>query len=166
MLTCSILIVTSIVDGIVAGLVSTCLMTIFEIPFWRIWGIVGVLEWHENQILASKLKRKFTKDEHNAVSYTGILILHVINGVLASIIFPFVYIYFVSIFFINDYSLSVMLGIAYGTLLWTVTLLPIHKPITGLSVWNHPLGRGPAIVSFCGHIVYGITLGTIIKILL
>ena len=161
------MIVTYIVDGIVAGLVSTCIMTIFEIPFWRIWGIVGVLEWHENQILVSKLKRKFTKDAtHDAVSYTGILILHVINGVLASIIFPFVYIFLISIFFINGYSLSIMLGIVYGTLLWTITLLPIHKPITGLSVWNHPLGRGPAIVSFCGHIVYGITLGTIIKILL
>ncbi|MEJ7642533.1 MAG: hypothetical protein WKF36_10115 [Candidatus Nitrosocosmicus sp.] len=160
------MIVTNIVDGIVAGLVSTCLMTIFEIPFWRIWGIEGVLEWHENQILTSKLKRKFTKDEHNAVSYTEILILHVINGVLASIIFPFVSIFFISIFFINDYSLSIMLGIVYGTLLWTMTLLLIHKPITGLSVWNHPLGRGPAIVSFCGHIVYGITLGALIKILL
>ncbi len=167
MLTCSILIATNIVDGIVAGLVSTCLMTIFEIPFWRIWGIAGVLEWHENQILTSKLKRKFTKDEHNAVSYTGILVLHVINGVFASIIFPFVYIFLISMFFINDYyCLSIMLGIGYGTLLWTITLLPIHKPITGLSVWDHPLGRGPAIVSFCGHIVYGITFGTITKILL
>lgn len=166
MLTCSILIVTNIVDGIVAGLASTCLMTIFEIPFWRIWGIEGVLEWHENQILASKLKRKFTKYRHNAVSYTEILILHVINGVLASIIYPFVYIFLISMFSINDYSLSITLGIVYGALLWTITLLPIHKPITGLSVWNHPLGRGPAIVSFYGHIVYGITLGTIIKILL
>ena len=163
---CSIVIVTNIVDGIVAGLVSTCIMTIFELPFWRIWGIVGVLEWHENQILTSKLKRKFTKDEHNAVSYTGILVLHVINGVLASIVFPFVYIFFISIFFINDYILSIILGIVYATLLWTITLLPIHKPITGLSVWNHPLGRGPAIVSFFGHIAYGITLGTITKILL
>jgi hypothetical protein len=167
MLTCSILIVTNIVDGIIAGLVSTCLMTIFEIPFWRIWGIPGVLEWHENQILTAKLKRKFTKDAHDAVSYTGILVLHVINGVLASIIFPFVYIFFISTFFMNDdNSLSIILGIVYGTLLWTITLLPIHKPITGLSVWNHPLGRGPAIVSFCGHILYGITLGAITKILL
>ena len=157
---------TNIVDGIVAGLVSTCLMTIFEIPFWRIWGIAGVLEWHENQILASKLKSKFTKDEHNAVSYTEILILHVINGVLASIIFPFVYIFFISILFINDYSLSITLGIMYGTLLWTMTLLPIHKPITGLSVWNHPLGKGPAIISFCGHILYGFTLGIVTNTLL
>ncbi len=160
------MIVTNIVDGIIAGLVSTCIMTIFEIPFWRIWGIVGILEWHENQILTSKLKRKFTRDEYNAVSYAEILILHIINGVLASIIFPFVYLFFTSIFYINDYRLSTTLGIVYGTLLWTITLLPIHKPITGLSVWNHPLGRGPVIVSFCGHIVYGITLGVIIKILL
>ncbi len=76
-------------------------MTMFEIPFWRIWVIVGVLEWHENQILASKLKRKFAKDEHNnVVGYTGILFLHVINGVLESIIFPFcLYFFHLNIFY-------------------------------------------------------------------
>ena len=50
-----------IIDGIIAGLVSTCIMTIYEIPFWRIWGIKGILEWHENQILTSKLIKKFSK---------------------------------------------------------------------------------------------------------
>ena len=157
---------TNIVNGIIAGLISTCLMTIFEIPFWRIWGIEGILEWHENQILTSKLKRKFAREEFDTVSYAEILILHFINGALASIIFPFVYLFFISIFFRNDYALSILLGIVYGILLWVITLIPIHKPITGLSLWNHPLGRGPVIVSFCGHIVYGTTLGLIIKELL
>ncbi len=38
-------------------------------------------------------------------------------------------------------------------------LVPIHKPITGLEVWNHPLGHYPALVSLGGHAVYGIALG-------
>jgi hypothetical protein len=27
----------------------------------------------------------------------------------------------------------------YGFVLWIVTLVPIHKPITGYPVWSHPL---------------------------
>ncbi len=154
-----------IVDGITAGLLSTGIMTIFEIPFWKVWGIKGILEWHENQILVSKLIKKIKRTEYDTVSYTGILLLHIINGTLAAIVFPFVNLFFTSLFFPNDFRLSIILGIAYGILLWILTLLPIHKPITGLSIWNHPLGIGPAITSICGHILYGITLAIVTNIL-
>ena len=40
-----------------AGLISTGVMTIIEIPFWKKWGITGILEWHENQMLSSKYFR-------------------------------------------------------------------------------------------------------------
>ena len=55
-----------------------------------------------------------------------------------------------------------LLGIVYGWLLWIITLVPIHKPITGLAVWNHPLGHFPALVSLGGHVVYGVVLGFMI----
>jgi len=55
-----------------------------------------------------------------------------------------------------------LLGIAYGLMLWIVTLVPIHKPITGLSPWNHPLGQLPALASLGGHILYGIVLGIVV----
>jgi hypothetical protein len=38
----------------------------------------------------------------------------------------------------------------------------IHKPITGLSPWRHPLGKWPVMASLEGHIVYGFILGFII----
>lgn len=155
-----------IIDGITAGLISTIIITIFEIPFWKIWGIQGILEWHENQILISNLIKKFKRTKYNGISYTGIFLLHIINGTLAAIVFPFVYLFFTSLFFLNKDSFSIIVGIIYGILLWILTLLPIHKPITGLSIWNHPLGKGPLIISFCGHMLYGITLGTITNILL
>lgn len=155
-----------IVDGIAAGLISTTIMTIFEIPFWKIWGIQGILEWHENQILISNLIKKFKRTEYNSISYTGIFLLHIINGTLAAIVFPVVYLFFTPLFFLNKFSFSIIVGIIYGILLWVLTLLPIHKPITGLSIWNHPLGKGPLIISFCGHVLYGITLGSITNILL
>ena len=89
----------TIIDGIIAGLVSTCIMTIYEIPFWRIWGIKGILEWHENQILTSKLIKKFSKTKSDTGIYAGILLLHIINGTLAGIIFPFIYLFFISLFY-------------------------------------------------------------------
>jgi hypothetical protein len=58
-----------------------------------------------------------------------------------------------------------LLGILYGSILWLVTLAPIHKPITGLSPWNHPIGHLPALASFGGHLVYGIVLAAIVGIL-
>jgi hypothetical protein len=155
-----------IIDGISAGLISTTIMTMLEIPFLRIWGIQGILEFHENQILVSNLIKKFKRTENNSTSYIGIFLLHIINGTLAALVFPVVYLFSTSLFFINKFSISIITGIIYGILLWVLTLLPIHKPITGLSVWNHPLGKGPLIISLCGHILYGLTLGIITNILL
>jgi hypothetical protein len=155
-----------IIDGISAGLISTTIMTMLEIPFLRIWGIQGILEFHENQILISSLIKKFKRTENNSTSYIGIFLLHIINGTLAALVFPVVYLFSTSLFFINKFSISIITGIIYGILLWVLTLLPIHKPITGLSVWNHPLGKGPLIISLCGHILYGLALGIITNILL
>ena len=89
-----------IIDGIIAGLVSTCIMTIYEIPFWRIWGIKGILEWHENQILTSKLIKKFSKTKSDTGVYTGILLLHIINGLARWNNFSiYLFIYYIIIFF-------------------------------------------------------------------
>ena len=154
-----------IIAGIFAGLISTSIMTIFEIPFWKLWGVKGILEWHENQVIGSKIIKKFKRINSN-VNYTIILLLHIINGVLAAMVFPFVNMVFPYPLFLNKYLLSITYGIGYGILLWILTLLPIHKPITGLSIRNHPLGKGPPIVSFSGHVVYGTILGFSTNLLL
>ncbi|MGB7953698.1 MAG: phosphosulfolactate synthase [Candidatus Nitrosopolaris sp.] len=56
-------------------------------------------------------------------------------------------------------------GLAYGVVLWILTLVPIHKPITGFSPWNHPLGHLPALASLSGHILYGIVLGVVVVLI-
>ncbi len=58
-----------------------------------------------------------------------------------------------------------IIGLLYGLFLWIVTLLPIHKPITGINPLNHPLGKNPIIISSFGHIIYGITLAIIFLII-
>ena len=38
-----------------AGLAAGVLMTLFEIPFWKKWGLEGVAEWQVNAVMVSVL---------------------------------------------------------------------------------------------------------------
>lgn len=150
--------------GLIGGLVSTAMMTLAEIPSWKKWHLQGVFEWHENQEITRKLLG-ISNDEKKTIHTKGILFFHFLNGTLVGIAFPFI---IISLFpsFINDIVSLLLIGILYGFIVWIVTLIPIHKPITGLSPWNHPLGKWPAIASLEGHIVYGFILGLIIFVFL
>ncbi|MBD0359181.1 MAG: hypothetical protein ICV56_00525 [Nitrososphaeraceae archaeon] len=143
--------------GLFAGTVSTAIMTLTEIPSWKKWGLHGVFEWHENQAIISYL---FRLSDNKKIHFIGIFFLHFLNGILAGIAFSFI----VSLFnFSAIVILLPLLGILYGFILWILTLIPIHKPITGFSPWNHPLGHQPALASLSGHIIYGFILGLIIS---
>jgi hypothetical protein len=155
--------------GLVGGIISTAVMTLTEIPSWKRWGLHGVFEWHENQILSSRLLRPFSDhtckgENKTTIHFKGIFLLHFLNGTLAGIVFPFI-VYF-AIWGIPNVVSIYLLGTLYGFVLWLLTLVPIHKPITGLSPWNHPLGHLPALASLGGHIVYGIVLGAIVSTLM
>ena len=72
--------------GILDSMVATTIMTLYEIPFWRKWGLTGVFEWHENQILSIR----FFRISRRVVQYRGIFFLHFLNGTLGGLLFPFV----------------------------------------------------------------------------
>ena len=139
--------------GAVDGLLGTLVMSAIEIIPWRKWGLSGVFEWHENQILIAKFLR-LENDDDACLHYLGIFGLHFINGLLGGMGFYF------AITFIDYLAILPLplLGILYSFFLWVVTLVPIHKPITGLHPWNHPLGHWPAIASLAGHFVYGLVM--------
>jgi hypothetical protein len=94
------------------------------------------------------------ENDEASLHYLGIFGLHLTNGILGGIGFYFA-IEFIDILTILPIPLSAML---YSFFLWIVTLVPIHKPITGLNPWNHPLGHGPALASLAGHFAYGLIL--------
>jgi hypothetical protein len=142
--------ITTLVLATISGLVATLVMTLLEIPAWRRFGLRGVLEWHENQVLSTKFFRLSESDLH----IKGIFLLHFANGGLGGIGFALALTLFP--FALSDLILS---AIGYGLFLWLVTLIPIHKPITGITPWKHPDGMVPMIVSLAGHIIYGIVLG-------
>ncbi|MGZ5510237.1 MAG: hypothetical protein ACXWFC_07145 [Nitrososphaeraceae archaeon] len=141
-----------ILSSLFAGFVSTGFMTILEIPFWKRWGLTGILEWHENQILTCKFFRLASNNLH----FWGIFLLHFLNGSLGGIGLLLAFILIPTLKEIP----FLPLGLLYGFFLWILTLVPIHKPITGIDPWNHPLGKGPAVLSLVGHTIYGITLVT------
>jgi hypothetical protein len=106
------------------------------------------------------------KDENKTtIHFKGIFFLHFINGGLAGIAFPYIIYFVLAPLGAPDIARVYLLGILYGSILWLLTLALIHKPLTGLSPWNHPLGHSPALVSFGGHLVYGIVLAAIVSIL-
>ena len=139
--------------GAAGGLLGTLAMSAIEIIPWRKWGLSGVFEWHENQILIAKFLR-LENDDDARLHYLGIFGLHFINGILGGMGFYF------AITFIDSLAILPLplLGILYSFFLWVVTLVPIHKPITGLHPWNHPLGHWPAIASLAGHFAYGLVM--------
>jgi hypothetical protein len=154
--------------GLVGGFISTTVMTLTEIPSWKRWGPHGVFEWHENQILSNHLLRHFfnysgRKEKKTTIHFKGIFLLHFLNGTIAGIAYPFLFYSVVSYLGISDFALIYMIGILYGIILWLLTPVPIHKPITGFSPWNHPVGRLPALASLGGHVVYGIVLGLFVE---
>ena len=150
--------------GLVAGILSTAVMTITEMSSWKRWGIHGVFEWHENYIIIKRLRQFLhfsnTIDIGVESHFKGIFFLHFLNGALAGIAFPYITSFISSSFSLTNLSYC-LFGIFYGILLWIVTLVPIHKPITGFALWNHPLGHLPALASLSGHLVYGLVLGLV-----
>jgi hypothetical protein len=44
-----------LVIGPLGGAVSTAVMTLTEIPSRKRWGLHGVFEWHENQVITRRL---------------------------------------------------------------------------------------------------------------
>lgn len=149
----------AIISGLVSGIVATAVMTVTEIPSWRKWGLVGVFEWHENQLLSSR----FFHIPTEKISFKYIFFLHFLNGSLAGIAFPLI-LSILDIPITQDYTL--ILSVGYGFVLWIATLVPIHKPITGYPVWDHMLGHLPSIASLIGHLIYGLVLGIVIMVMI
>ncbi len=147
----------SILLSFLTGLMSTGFMTLVEIPFFPKWKLTGILEWDENQVLTCKIFR--LPDNKNY--FWGIFLLHFLNGGLGGIGLLLTLVLIPSLYEIP----LLIIGLLYGLFLWIVTLLPIHKPITGINPLNHPLGKGPIIISLFGHTIYGITLAIIFLIL-
>ncbi|MFL6453697.1 MAG: hypothetical protein ACJ71L_06820 [Nitrososphaeraceae archaeon] len=105
--------------GLLGGIVSTVIMTLTEIPSWKRWGLPGVFEWHENQVITRRLFK--LSNDNNNINFKGVFFFHFLNGTLAGIAFPFIIASFFTTLVISSTSL-LLLGLLYGFALWIITL--------------------------------------------
>ncbi|MDW0192276.1 MAG: hypothetical protein QOC37_10130 [Nitrososphaeraceae archaeon] len=103
--------VDAIFCGLVSGIVATAVMTLTEIPSWRKWGLLGVFEWHENQVLSTR----FFHIPRDKLSFKYIFFLHFLNGSLAGIAFPLI-LSILGVPITGDCILVPSVG--YGFMLW------------------------------------------------
>ena len=140
------MILDELVTGFVAGLFSTGAMSLVEYPIWRRWGMEGVSEWHLNQVMVGRIMNRAPR----SVVAQGLL-LHFLHGGLAGIVFV--------LLLPSIQKVPVMVGgVGFGIILWVIALL-IMKPVTGVGFRHQSLSLLPLIVSFGGHVLYGLFLG-------
>ncbi|MEN3047719.1 MAG: hypothetical protein ABDH63_02930 [Candidatus Caldarchaeales archaeon] len=132
--------------GLLAGIVATAVMSVPQYFFWRKWSTDGILEWHENQMIAARVTGRRPEDS----LLTGFF-FHFANGGIAAMA------YGVFVALVPQFARlgPLVLGPAFGVFLWVFTLALIHRPLTGVSITKHPLGWRPSALSIALHILYG-----------
>jgi len=133
-------------------------MTIFEIPFWRRWGIEGVAEWQVNAVIVSLLIRKFTP---RSVVASMSVAMHLLHGALLGIVFRLLLLGLLVTMILSLSALSY--AIVYSIVLWIIS------PLLTRALFEHSGGfritRKGLAVSFLMHIIYGVFLGLLIPII-
>jgi hypothetical protein len=145
-----------LVGASLAGLAAGLLMTMFEYPFWRKWGLEGVAEWQVNTVMVSVLIRKITGKRPGTLAAVTMHLAHAtILGTLyqtllalsqTPVLFP----------------LTVGYGVLYSIVLWTISpylTRRLFEAAGGLQMTTQGL-----TTSFLAHIVYGLFLGLLIPV--
>jgi len=141
-----------------AGLVAAICMTIFELPFWRRWGMEGVAEWQVNAVIVSVLIRNFT--QRRVVTSMSVA-MHLIHGAALGIVFRLLILGLLGTTILLSTVLSY--AIVYSLVLWIIS------PFLTRSLFEASGGfrmtRKGLAVSFLAHNVYGVFLGLLIPVI-
>ena len=140
-----------------AGLASGVIMTLFEIPFWKKWGLEGVAEWQVNTVIVSVLIRKFTRRKTGALMAVAMHLFHAtILGIL-----------FLVLLIISRtpvlFPATVGYGVLYSIVLWIISpylTRRLFETTGGFRMTTKGL-----TASFLAHVVYGVFLGLLIPII-
>ena len=142
-----------------AGLVSAAVMTLFEFPFWKRWGMNGVVEWQTNWIILSKLARvNSNRIREPRISWT--ITLHLWHGVAAGIVFGLILPYLA---LLPAGNLSVLLdALVYSVTLWVIFMLAPRRAFE--SAGEIRISDRSLSVALASHFVYGIFLGLLVPL--
>jgi len=149
--------VFELLGACLAGLVAAICMTIFELPFWKKWGIEGVAEWQVNSVIVSMLLRKFS---NRSVSISMSVGMHLVHGAALGIVFRVL----LALLGTAIPASSILIyAIVYSGILWIIS------PFLSRSLFERAGGfrmtkRGLA-VSFLAHGVYSVFLGLLTPVI-
>lgn len=139
------------------GLVAAICMTVFELPFWKKWGMGGVAEWQVNTVIVSVLFRKF---RHRRGGTSMSVAMHWFHGAALGIGFRVL----LNLSGMMILSLVLVYAVLYGVALWIISPFLTRRlfELAG----GFQMTRNGLMVSFLAHIVYGVVLGLLIPVLL
>jgi hypothetical protein len=140
-----------------AGLVAAICMTIFELPFWKKWGIEGVAEWQVNSVIVSVLIRKFS---NRRVSISMSVGMHLFHGAALGTVFR------VLLSLLGTTILAsplLIYAVVYSGVLWIIS--PYLTRSLFESAGGFRMTKKGLAVSFLAHNVYGFFLGLLIPVL-
>ncbi len=149
--------VFELLGACLAGLVAAICMTIFELPFWKKWGIERVAEWQVNSVIVSMLLRKFS---NRSVSISMSVGMHLVHGAAMGIVFRVL----LALLGTAIPASSILIyAIVYSGILWIIS------PFLSRSLFERAGGfrmtkRGLA-VSFLAHGVYSVFLGLLTPVI-
>src|SRR5712664_1669893 len=142
-----------------AGLVAAICMTIFELPFWRRWGMEGVAELQVSAVMVSLFLRKFTK--RRVVTWMSVG-MHLFHGAALGVVFHLLIL--LGLFGTMILSSQVLsYAIVYSILLWIISPFLTRKFFETSGGFR--MTRNGLAVSFLSHIVYGVFLGLLTPVI-
>src|SRR5260370_32272014 len=148
----------SLVGAGFEGLVVAMCMTIFELPFWRRWGMEGVAEWQVNAAIVSVLIRKLTQRRVVAWMSVG---MHLFHGAALGVVFRLLLLGLSGTMILSSQVLSY--AIVYSILLWIISPFLTRKFFE--TSGDFRMTRNGLAVSFLSHIVYGVILGLLTPVI-
>ena len=141
-----------------AGLLAAICMTIFELPFWRRWGMEGVAEWQVNAVIVSMLIRKFTE---RRVGTPMSVAMHLIHGAALGIVFRLLLLGLPGTTILSSSVLSY--SIVYSIVLWSISPFLTRRFFEHIGGFQ--MTRKGLAVSFLAHNIYGVFLGLLTPVI-
>jgi hypothetical protein len=153
------LVSSTLLGAALAGLVGAAVMTLFEYPFWKRWGMKGVAEWQTNWIIFARLSgRKSSGTQDPIISCT--VILHLGHGTAAGIVFGLLLPY-LTVLPAGNFSV-VLDAIVYSVALWVIFMLALRRAFE--SAGGTQISDRSLSIALASHFVYGIVLGLLVPI--
>ena len=145
--------VPGVLFAAIAGFVAAILMTLFEFPFWRRWGLDGVAEWQMNSVIVSKIVRRSSRAQQLPISWA--VSGHLFHGTVAGIVFGL----FLPVIRLLLTSTIVILlsAVLYSTVLWIIFSIMLRA--TFEAAGNMRISNRGALIALISHFVYGFLLG-------